>query len=312
MKIVSYNSFGGIEKLGLTELNKPEPLADEVLIKIKAVSINPLDWKIRKGEMKLMSGSKFPKKIGIDFSGSVEKVGPKVTLFKNEDLVFGAVNGMKEGALGEYVIVKESQLFQKPENLSFSQAASIPVVGAGAFDAIYNLGKVKAGKQVLINGATGGMGMFALQLAKQAGAIVTAVANTDGIKLALDWGADQVIDYTKINIIETEKKFDVIFDLSGRLNFKNTKLILTKNGIFINPIPVPVQIITSAIANIFSVQKNKILLSAVNKVAMDGILAAVKKGLKIEVSKTFPFDDFKKAYEYCEKGKYFGKVTIEL
>lgn len=312
MKVVQYKDFGGVDVLKQVEISKPSLKPAHILVKVKAVSINPLDWKIRNGEMKLMSGKKFPKRIGVDFAGVVEATASDSTQFSIGDEVFGAVNGMKEGALGEYVLVEQNNVYKKPSEISFSQAASIPIVGAGAYEAIEKLGKVSSGQKVLINGATGGMGMFALQLAKQKGAIVTGVANTNSLELANDWGADKVVDYTKKDITAKDELYDVIFDLSGKLPFKKAKQILKPKGVYINPVPNLSQIISTAIVNPFRSQKHKILLSSPTNTVITKLLKAVENGLKIHVSKEFPFREYQKAYEFAEKGGYNGKLIIHV
>ena len=262
MKIVSYQKFGGIDVLQMTEVPKPSVVAKQVLVKVKAVSINPLDWKIRMGDMKLMSGSKFPKRIGVDFAGIIDAIGEKVKSFKAGDEVFGVVNSMKEGALGEFVLVTATSLWRKPANISFAQAASIPVAGVCAYQGIEEIGHVSAGSEVLINGATGGVGMFALQLAKQSGAQVTAVTNSEGVSFARKWGADQTIEYSKENVLQSGKKFDVIFDLSGKMPFEKARRILKNKAVFINPVPKLIDILLTKITNLFTSQKNVILLTS--------------------------------------------------
>jgi len=312
MKIVGYQKFGGIDVLQMNEVPKPDVSSKQVLVKVKAVSINPLDWKIRKGEMKLMAGSKLPKRTGIDFAGVIDAAGDEVKNFKSGDEVFGVVNSMKEGALGEFVLVPATSVWKKPSKINFAQAASIPVVGAGAFQAIEEIGHVSAGSEVLINGASGGMGMFALQLAKQNGAQITAVTNSKGISFARKWGADQTIDYAKEHILESGKKFDVIFDLSGKMTFENARQILKSKGIFINPVPKLLDIVLTKFTNLFTSQKNAILLTNPNEKAIKAVLAAIDKGLEIEVARTFPFDKFSEAYQFAEKGGFIGKVAIEI
>ena len=312
MKEVIYNKFGNIDVLEMHETEMFNLNTGEVAVQVKAVSINPLDWKIRKGEMKLMTGSKFPKRTGIDFAGVVTQTGNDTGNFKVGDEVFGAINAMKKGALGDIVAAPVKTLWKKPANISFSQAASIPIVGCGAHLAMIDIAKAGPGKEILLNGATGGMGMFALQLAKQKGAMVTAVTGSDAVSYAEVWGADNVIDYTKQNVLLLGKKYDAIFDLSGRMPFDKAKAILKPKAVFINPVPVPIQIITTAITNLFTSQKNKVLLSNTNDRAIQDILMAIDKGLEIVVSKTFMLDDFYNAYQYAEKGGYLGKLAIEV
>ncbi|MCS3798997.1 NAD(P)-dependent alcohol dehydrogenase [Niastella sp. OAS944] len=217
MKAIAYQKFGNTDVLQRIEESKPSVQSNQVLVKVKAVSINPLDWKIRKGEMKLMSGSKFPKHTGVDFAGIIEETGSAVTNFKKGDEVFGAVkNTMKEGALAEYVAVPSALVWKKPVHINFCQAASIPVTGAAAVTALGKMGNINSGTKILVNGATGGFGMFLLQLLKQTGATVTAVTSTKAIDFANKWGANSVIDYTKENVLAQKNTYDIVIDLSGK------------------------------------------------------------------------------------------------
>ena len=174
------------------------------------------------------------------------------------------------------------------------------------------MGHVSSGSEVLINGATGGVGMFALQLAKQSGAQVTAVTNSTGISFARKWGADQTIDYANQNVLQGGKKFDLIFDLSGKMPFEEAKQILKNKGVFVNPTPKLIDIILTKFINLLTSQKNVILLTNPNETAIKALLAAIDKGLEIEVTRTFPFDKFSDAYQFAEKRSFIGKVVIEI
>jgi NADPH:quinone reductase-like Zn-dependent oxidoreductase len=311
MKIVSYQKFGGIDVLQINEVPKPTASVKQVSVKVKAVSINPLDWKIRKGEMKLLAGSKFPKRIGIDFAGVIDAVGEEVNNFIVGDEVFGVVNPMKEGALGEFVLVPVTSVWKKPTKINFAQAASIPVAGAGAYQAIEEIGLVSAVSEVLINGATGGMGMFALQLAKQRGAQVTAVTNSDGISFARKWGADQTSDYTEENILHSGKTFDLIFDLSGKMPFEKARKILKNKAVFIDPTPKLIDLVSTKLTGLFTSRKHATLFADPNETAITALLAAIDKGLEIEVSRVFLLSEFREAYQFAEKGGFIGKIAIE-
>ena len=312
MKKVVFNRFGGIDELQIINAETPSIKSNEVLVKVKAVSLNPLDWKIRKGEMKLMSGSKFPKAVGIDFSGVVVRVGAEVGGFKADDEVFGAVNAMKEGALAEFVAVPHTSVWRKPENITFSQAASIPVVGAAAYWAVEKIGQMNNSTDLLINGATGGFGMFTIQLAKQKGAKVTAVTGTEGVPFAEKWGSDEVVDYKRESILDSAKRFDAVLELSGKMTFQEAKKLMKPKSMFINPSPKPIEIVASFFLNLFSGKKHKPLLSQPNDASMNYLIAAVKKGADIEINRTFRLEQFAEAYNYAEKGGYVGKVTIEI
>lgn len=313
MKTIAYKEFGSTTVLQTIEESKPTIQDNQVLVKVKAVSINPLDWKIRKGEMKLMSGSKFPKHIGTDFSGIIEEIGSSVTTLKKGDEVFGVVkNNMKEGALGEYVAVSASLVWKKPTDINFHQAASIPTVGVAAVMAIQKMGTITPNTRILINGVAGGFGMFLLQLLKLKGGNTTAVTGTNAINSAKSWGANSVVDYKTEDILTRGTTYDVVVDLSGRMGYKNARTIMKSNSVFINPIPRPIDILTNPVKNLFRGKKHIVLLSAPSERHINELLHAIDNGLQIEVSKVFPFTQSKEAYEYAEKGGIVGKVVIAV
>lgn len=311
MKVIAYQKFGNTDVLQTVEETKPSIKSNQVLVKVKAVSVNPMDWKIRKGEMKLMSGSKFPKHTGIDFAGIIEDAGNSD--FKKGDEVFGVVkNMMKEGALAEYVAVPSSLLWKKPTLISFAQAASIPAVGFASVTALQKMGKINAQTKILINGATGGFGMFLLQLLKQYGANVTAVTSTKATGFAKNWGANSVIDYKKENVLSQNIAYDIIIDLSGKMGYANAKKIMKSKALFLNTVPKPIEIPTSLFKNLFTGKKHVVVLSGPSAKSMDLLLSAINNGLQIEVNKVFPFAQAKDAYKYAEQGGYVGKVAVEI
>jgi len=311
MKAIAYAKFGSTDVLQTVEEAKPVIKANEVLVKIKAVSINPMDWKIRKGEMKLMSGSKFPRHTGVDFAGIIEDAGNSG--FKKGDEVFGVVkNNMKDGALAEYATVPATLVWKKPAPISFEQAASIPIAGFAAVTALQKMGNINPQTKILVNGATGGFGMFLLQLLKQQGAHVTAVTSTGSVEYASKWGAHSVIDYTKENVLSQKTAYDIIIDLSGKMGYANAKKIMKAKALFLNPVPQPIEIPTSLFKNLFTGKKHLVILSNPSAKKMDVLLTALNKGLQIEVSKIFPFSQTVEAYQYAEKGGVTGKVAITL
>lgn len=313
MKAIVYQKFGTADVLQTVEQRKPIIESNQVLVKVKAFSINPMDWKIRKGEMTLMSGLKFPRKTGADFAGIVEEIGASVSGFRKGDEVFGVVkNMMKEGVSAEYVAVPSSLIWKKPSNISFSQAASIPVVGTAAVIALQKMGNVNSQTNILVNGATGGFGMFLLQLLKQRGASVTAVTSSKGTAFAEKWGADSVIDYTKENVLSQKTTYDIVIDLSGKMGYKNARQIMKPKAMFLNPTPKPIEIPISLFKNLFTTQKHIVILTSPSTKYTGVLLNAIENGLQIEVSKVFPFAQYKEAYQFAEQGGYIGKVAIEI
>jgi NADPH:quinone reductase-like Zn-dependent oxidoreductase len=222
----------GSGNLKLQEIEKPTPADNEVLVRVRAASVNPADGHLIRGSwlMRPMSGMRKPKntRFGTDFAGVVEAVGKNVTDFKRGDEVFGA----KNGAVAEYICVKADRaIVMKPSNISFEQAGSVGIAGVTALQGLRDKGRIQAGQKVLINGASGGVGTFAVQIAKAFGADVTAVCSTRNIDLVKSIGADRLIDYTKEDFTKTDERYDMIYDLVGNHGFSERQKILKPNGI---------------------------------------------------------------------------------
>jgi len=312
MKKVIYNQYGDFSQLQMIETALPTVSNDEVLVRIKAVAINPVDWKLLEGQLKFLTGKKFPRNIGIEFSGTVEGVGSSVLKFKIGDPVFGMLEVFKGGALVEFLSVKAELLSKIPEGLSFEQAAAIPIGALSAIQLIDNLTKVKKGDEVLINGATGGVGIFAIQLAKLRGAAVTAVVSGRGLELAKSLGSDVVINYSKEDFLKSENRYDVIIDLSDRLSFYKAKHLLKKKSVYANLNPNPLDMAASVIQNITSSRKRRILTMKYSSVQMDEICRYLEDGLKVVVGSKFDFKDFREAYTQTKKSGTLGKAVIRL
>jgi len=312
MKKIIYSKFGGPEVLQMAEVPVLAVQATTILIKVKAVSINPLDWKIRNGDMKLMSGSKFPKGIGIDFSGIVEQTGTAVNKFKKGDEVYGILDVFKGAALSEYITAGEKDIAIRPLNISFEQAAATPVAGSAALQILRTLVSLKKGTEVLINGASGGIGMFAIQIAKIDGAIVTAVVSNSGIRAVTDWGADFVVNYQNIDVLKSDKQYDVVIDLSGKMPFSKAKQIMKHSSAYFHTAPGPKEIISSFFINLFSAKKYKLLMLKPSPEYLDELRRYAEAGMKIVVSKVYPFNSFEKAYTEVPNGKFIGKAVITM
>jgi NADPH:quinone reductase-like Zn-dependent oxidoreductase len=310
MKKVIYRQYGGVDVLEMVEEAIPKPDAASVLVRVKAVSINPIDWKIRAGEMKGMSGSKFPKGVGIDFSGLVEAVGGAVNKFKKGDAVFGSVDQFKGGALAEYIVVGERAIAIKPGGISFDQAAAMPVVGFAALQIFDQLAPVQEGTELLINGAGGGIGMFAVQFAKKRGATVTAVVGESGGALAEKWGSDIVIDYRKVNVLDSKKQYDVVIDLSDKMPFKKAKAIMKRVSVYVNTVPGPKQIVGSFLHNLFSKKKYRVLLSKPSPAYLETLARNVSAGMDVAVGRKYAADQFKDAYTEMPRGGLVGKAVF--
>ncbi|WP_129643716.1 NAD(P)-dependent alcohol dehydrogenase [Peristeroidobacter agariperforans] len=232
MKAVMQRCYGAPEMLTLEDIPKPTPADNEVLVRVQAAAVNPLDWHSVAGwpyVMRLGGGLGTPNdpRTGVDFAGTVESVGKQVTRFKPGDEVFGG----RGGAFAEYVVVPEDRaIAAKPANVTFEQAAAIPVAAVTALQALRDQAHVQAGQRVLINGASGGVGTFAVQIAKSFGAEVTGVCSTRNVELVRSLGADHVIDYKKEDFTSLNKRYDVIIDNVGNHSPLDLRHVLTPNG----------------------------------------------------------------------------------
>jgi len=234
MKAIVYRRYGPPDVLKLEEVSKPVPADKEVLIKVRAASVNPYDWHFMRGEpylLRVMAGLRQPKetRLGADVAGHIEAVGKNVTQFRSGDEVFGCC----KGAFAEYACASESKLAAKPQNVTFEQAASVPIAAITALQGLRDKGKIQLGHKVLINGASGGVGTFAVQIAKSFGAHVTAVCSTRNVQLVQSIGADRVVDYTQQDFTKTNDRYDILLDNVGNRSLSACRRLLHLNGIYI-------------------------------------------------------------------------------
>lgn len=323
MKAVVYRCYGSPEVLKVEEVEKPTPADEQVLVKVRAASINPLEWHYMTGTPYIMRagvgiGRPEDPSIGVDFAGTVEAVGKNVTRFKVGDEVFGG----KDGALGQYVVVRESgSIVLKPANITFEQAAAVPVAAVTALQGLRDSGKVGAGQKVLINGASGGVGTFAVQLAKYFGAEVTGVCSTRNVDLVKSLGADHVIDYTHEDFSQSTQRYDVIFDTVGNRSLADYRRVMTPQGIYvmvggpstdpwIGPLIVPLK---AKFVAPFVSQKLQFFLAEINPLDL-AVLANLMQSGKLTpvIDRTYPLSDIRAAMSYLAVGHARGKVVIEV
>jgi NADPH:quinone reductase-like Zn-dependent oxidoreductase len=234
MKAAVYTRYGPPDVVQMADVEKPVPKDDEVLIKVRAASVNPYDWHFMRGTpyvVRLIAGLRKPKviRLGFDGAGQVEAAGRNVTQFKPGDEVFGAC----KGAFAEYACASESALVMKPDNVTFELAASAPLAAFTALQGLRDKGQIQPGQKVLINGAAGGVGTFAVQIAKSFGADVTGVCSTRNVHMVRSIGADRVVDYTQENFTKSGQRYDLIFDSVGNHSLSACRHVLNPKGIYI-------------------------------------------------------------------------------
>jgi len=325
MKAVVYCDYG-VPNLKLQEIEKPTPADDQLLVKVRAASVNPLDWHFIEGTPYVMRamgvGLRKPKdtRLGVDFAGTVEAVGKNVTKFKPGDEVFGG----RDGAFAEYVCVRESRAVAlKPANVTFEQAASVPIAGITALQGLRDKGKVQPGQKVLINGASGGVGTFAVQIAKSFGADVTGVCSTRNVDLVRSIGADHVIDYTKEDFTKSDQRYDVMYDTVGNRSLLECRRILTPKGKavmiggggpgdqgLIGPLVGPIKLL---MLSPFVSQEMGTFLAELNQKDLTFLADLMESGKVTPViDKRYKLSELPQAIEYLEQGHARGKVVVNV
>lgn len=324
MKAIVCTKYGPPEVLQLTEVAKPTPKADEVLIKVHAASVNMYDWHLLTADIFLVrlmgQGLLKPKKPipGIDIAGRIEAVGSNVKQFRPGDDVYGDISPGEHGGFAEYVAVPERLLALKPTNLSFEEAAALPMAAVTALQGLRDQGKIQAGQKVLINGASGGVGTFAVQLAKAFGAEVTAVCSTRNLEMARTLGADHVIDYTQEDFTRNGQTYDLILAANGYHPLAAYKRALTPHGIYVVAGGTPAQIFQAILLGSWFSEKGGKKLGGFTAHANQQDLVTLKE--LVEAGKVAPVIDkcyaqlseTPEALRYLGTGHARGKVVITV
>jgi NADPH:quinone reductase-like Zn-dependent oxidoreductase len=326
MKAIVYCDYG-VANLKLEEIEKPVPNDDQILVKVRAASVNPYDWHFVEGTPYVMRaiagvGLRKPKdiRLGVDFAGTVEAVGKNVTQFKSGDEVFGG----RGGAFAEYVCPRATRAVAlKPPSISFEDAASVNIAGITALQALRDKGKVQAGQKVLINGASGGVGTFAVQIAKSLGADVTGVCSTRNVDLVKSLGADHVIDYTKEDFTKSAERYDVMLDNVGNRSLSECKGVLTPTGKYVliggggaNDQGFLGGLGKALWAMVFSKFVNQqmgMMMADANQKDLTVLADMMQSGkVKPVIDRTYKLEQVPDAIRYVEQGHAKGKVVISV
>ena len=324
MKAVVYTNYGSPDVLEIRDIKKPVPNDNQVLVKVRAASVNPYDWHFIRGTpyiMRLGVGLRKPKvtRIGVDFAGTIEAVGKNVTQFKPGDEVFGG----KTGAFAEYVCVSEKGVALKPANITFEQAGSVDIAGLTALQAVRDKAKAQPGQKILINGASGGVGTFAVQIAKSFGADVTGVCSTRNLDMVRSLGADHVIDYTKEDFTKSGQRYDVILDNVGNQPLLSFRRALTPKGKYvmiggggtadqglIGPMFRPIE---AMLLSPFVSQEMGMMMTNPTQNDMTMLADLMQSGKVTPViDRRYKLSEVPEAMRYLEAGHARGKVVITL
>ncbi len=317
MRALTIHEYGSSEVFKTEDIEKPKPGNYQVLVEVKSSSINPVDWKIRAGHLSLIIPKHWPRVLGVDCAGVVAEVGSAVRTFAPGDAVFGMSNPLRTpfGSYAHYCICEKDSLAKMPEGLSFQDAASVPVAALTAYKALKQQIKLQSGQTVLINGASGGVGTFAVQIARSIGAKIVATCGADNMELVKELGADDVIDYREQDVARLTQKFDGIFDASAKLNFRVASKMLNKHGVYVTTVPDAYTIL-GMLTSTFCRQKAYIVSAGSGAFVSQELTAIAELVLSGQVkpiiAKTISLEQVPEFQRVSEAGHARGKTVIEM
>ncbi|HDR4371341.1 TPA: NADP-dependent oxidoreductase [Bacillus cereus] len=331
MKAMIIDRYGKVP-MRMAEVPTPEINEYEVLAEIHAASINPIDFKIRDGKVKMLLKYEMPLILGNDFSGVITKVGSKVTRFKVGDEIYARPRKNKIGTFAEYIAIHEDDIALKPKNLSFEEAASIPLVGLTSYQALHDIMQLQKGQKILIHAGSGGVGTFAIQLAKIMGATVTTTASEAGANLVTSLGADEIINYKTEKFEDILKNYDAVFDTIGGATLEKSFNIIKRGGNIVSVSGMPNARFGKEFGSgffktlLFSLASKKLTALEKKHNAQYSFLFMKPSGdqlrtianyieageIKPVIDRVFPFEDAQKAMEYSEAGRAKGKIIVKI
>jgi NADPH:quinone reductase-like Zn-dependent oxidoreductase len=308
MKAIRIHNYGGPEVLKYEDAPRPEPGEGEVLIRVYAASVNPIDWKVREGHTKDFWPHKFPLILGWDLSGVVEELGRGVSRFKIGDEVYSVPDPTRNGAYADYIVVRESELALKPNSLHHIRAAAVPLAALTAWQSLFDTAQLQPGQRVLIHAGSGGVGHFAVQLAKWKGAYVFATASTKNQDLLPEVGVDKAIDYTQQRFEDVARKIDIVLDPIGGDTQERSWQVLKKGGILLSLVEPP----SADKAKALGIQA-AFVASHPNGAELAKIAELIDSGdLKPIVNRILPLSEARRAHELSQTGHTHGKIVLRV
>jgi NADPH:quinone reductase-like Zn-dependent oxidoreductase len=312
MRAIVYERYGPPEVLEVRDLPSPIPAAGEVLVSVRAAALNPKDSLIRKGKFRRVTGSRFPRGLGYDVSGVVRAVGSAVKRLKVGDEVFGMKNGWAGGTVAQEVCLLESELALNPGGLSFEDAAAIPLAGLTALQALRDEGRLQPGQRVLIHGGSGGVGVFAIQVARALGAHVTTTSSARNLELCRSLGAQDAWDYTQHTGLAGGSRWDVFFDVFGNRSFGEVRGALGRKGTYVSTIPGP-QLVVLHFATRFLSRRARLVVVKSNTRDLEQLAQWVEAGtLRAVIDRVVPLTEAAAAQGHVETRRARGKVVVSL
>lgn len=313
MKAIRFHQFGAPEVLRFEQAPSPTPGRGEVLVRVRAAAVNPKDCFVRKGKFRWLTGRRFPQLLGHDFAGEVKELGAGVGEFRVGDAVYGMLPPWRTGAYAEELAVSSKHLAAAPAGLSFVQAAAIPLAALTALQALRDLGRVQSTDRVCLNGASGGVGTFAVQLASTFGAHVTAVCSERNAELCTRLGAADVIDYQHQDVARSERRFDLFFDVFGNRSFREIRRVLEPGGVYVTTIFGPRALVRDWASRLTSKRRSRLVLVRSSRADLELLARYVEQGRMMPVvDRVLPLGDAAEAHEYVQTKRARGKVVLAV
>ena len=320
MRAMTYRHYGPPDVLECVEVATPEPADNEVLVRVRAASVNPLDWHFMRGSpfvVRIVTGIFGPRdgRLGVDLAGVVDAVGPRVTRFRPGDEVFGA----SRGTVAEFVSAREDRLVAKPDNITFEEAAAVPIAGITALQGLRDKGRIRAGQKVLVIGAAGGVGTFAVQIAKSYGAQVSGVCSTRNMEMVASIGADHVVDYTRDDFSRTGEQYDIVLDCIGNRTLSECRRAMSERGIHVavggddRLLSMLIGFAWARLLSMFVSQSFVSFLAAIRGKDL-ALLAGLMEDGKVAptIDRRYPLEQAAEAIRYLETMHARGKVVISI
>ncbi|MBR1163351.1 NAD(P)-dependent alcohol dehydrogenase [Bradyrhizobium elkanii] len=306
MKRIQYYAYGGPETMKLEDFALETPGPGQVAVKVEFTAINPIDWKVRQGALKIMTGKSFPRTMGIDFSGTVISVGGGVTRFRAGDAVFGLARLKQSGALGEAVVTNEAFIAKKPDNISFAEAACLGTPGVTAWNGLVDKAALQGGQSVFVNGCAGAVGAAAVQIARILGATASGSCSAEAMPRARELGVQKLFDYRKTDLSALTDRFDVVYDTAAVMPTATGLHLAGNGGVFIDIEPTPAKFLRS----LFN-RKLKPVVCTPRADILDEIARAAREGkLRLPVTETVPLREAIPFIASLEKGRKIGGKAL--
>jgi NADPH:quinone reductase-like Zn-dependent oxidoreductase len=312
VKAVEYDRYGPASVLQVREVPRPRPGRGELLVRVRAAALNPKDVIVRSGRFRVLSGGRFPKRVGFDWSGEIAEVGAGVTGVPVGAAYYGMVDGYRGGACAEYFVARPGDCAPKPSRLDFVHAAAVPLAASTALQALRDVAHVEGGMRVLVNGASGGVGVFAIQVAKLLGAHVTTASSARNLELCRKLGADVALDYRAADPLGGDDPFDVVFDVFGSRSFREARAALTGRGVYVKTVPKPRDFL-DVVRTFLTSPRARLVVVRPRARDLAFIAESVDRGrISPVVDRVYALEQIVEAEEHVETKHTRGKVVVRL